>query len=175
MLNIIKHTVELQWPNERTHFFIKIYLSHFIWKGWCWLCVRGELETWTDCNILFQSSSDDSRTSFTFWLGCSTVGHWGPKALCLLLALNLASSPQLTPTATSTGTDSSRLWHLVIFLFDAHLLPVGGRICTEFNHIHSSRWYSNIFNWMHLFCCSSAYLHRCISWLTAQSRVNMLE
>ena len=63
--------------NERTHFFIKIYLSHFIWKGWCWLCVRGELETGTD--ILTPSSSDHSSTSFAFWLGCSTRGHWGPK------------------------------------------------------------------------------------------------
>ena len=30
---------------------------------------------------------------------CSTVGHWGPKALCLPLALNLASCPQLAPTS----------------------------------------------------------------------------
>ena len=65
--------------NERTHFFIKIYHSHFIRKSWCWLCVRGELETETDCYILTQSSSDHRSTSFAFWLGCSTVGHWGPK------------------------------------------------------------------------------------------------
>ena len=35
--------------NERTHFFRKIYLSHFILNGCEWvvkgLCVRGELET----------------------------------------------------------------------------------------------------------------------------------
>ena len=65
--------------NERTHFFIKIYLSHFIRKVWCWLCVRGELEMETDCYILTPRSSDHSSTSFSFWLGCSTVGHWGPK------------------------------------------------------------------------------------------------
>ena len=69
--------------NERRHFFIKIYLSHFIRKGWCWLCVRRELETGTDCYILTPSSSDHSSTSFAFWLGCSTVGHWGPQALSL--------------------------------------------------------------------------------------------
>ena len=46
---------------------------------------------------------------------------------------------------------------------------------TKFNHVHRSRWYSDIFDWMHLFRCSSAYLHRCISWLTARSRVNMLQ
>ena len=41
--------------------------------------MRGELETGTDCYILTQSSSDHSSTSSPFWLGCSTVGHWGPK------------------------------------------------------------------------------------------------
>ena len=29
--------------------------------------------------ILTQSSSDHSSTSFASWLGCSTVGHWGPQ------------------------------------------------------------------------------------------------
>ena len=28
--NIVNNNDELQWMNERTHFFIKIYLSHFI-------------------------------------------------------------------------------------------------------------------------------------------------
>ena len=66
--------------NERTHFFIKnISLTLYSRKGWYWLCVRGELETGTDCYILTQSSSDHSITSFSSWLDCSTVGHWGPK------------------------------------------------------------------------------------------------
>ena len=66
--------------NKQTHSFIKIYLSHFIRKGWCWLCVRGELEMETDCYILTQSSSHDhSSTSSSSWRGCSTVGRWGPK------------------------------------------------------------------------------------------------
>ena len=30
-----------------------------------------------------QSSSGHSSTSSTFWLGCSTVSHWGPQALSL--------------------------------------------------------------------------------------------
>ena len=63
--------------NEWTHFFIKIYLSHFIRKGWCFLCVRGETET--DCHILTPSSSNHSSTSFAFWLGCSTGIHWGTR------------------------------------------------------------------------------------------------
>ena len=41
------------------------------------------METGTDCYILTQSSSDHCSTSFSFWLGCSTVGHWGPQALSL--------------------------------------------------------------------------------------------
>ena len=92
--------------NERTHFLIKIYLSHFILERVDVACnVRGELETGTDCYILTQSSSDHSTTSFSSWPGCSTVGHWGLKALCLPLALTPASCPQLTPTATGTRTD----------------------------------------------------------------------
>ena len=39
--------------------------------------MRGELETGRDCNILTQSFSDHSSTSSAFWLGYSTVGHWG--------------------------------------------------------------------------------------------------
>ena len=44
--------------HNQQQYFRKIYLSHFILervaKG---LCVRGELETGTDCNILTPSSS----------------------------------------------------------------------------------------------------------------------
>ena len=72
-------------------------------------------------------------------------------------------------------TDPSRLWHVVIILFDLHLLLVDVRICTESNHVHRSSWYSDIFDRMHLFRCSSAYLRWGISWLTARSRVNMLQ
>ena len=93
--------------NEWTHFFIKIYLSHFIWKGWCWLCVRGELETGTDCYILTHSS-----TSFAFCLGCSTVGHREPQALSLqadshagILSPNwLQLQPELELTQAVCGT-----------------------------------------------------------------------
>ena len=76
--------------NERTNTLLyKKYASHFLfWKGWCFLCVRGELETGTDCYILTQSSSDHSSTSSSFWLGCSTVGHWGPQpSVCRWLSL----------------------------------------------------------------------------------------
>ena len=75
--------------NERTLFFIKMYLSHFIRKGWCFLCVRGELETETDCHILTPSSSNHSSTSFLCWLGCSTLRA---QALCLELVLTPRAS-----------------------------------------------------------------------------------
>ena len=124
--------------NERTNTLLhKNIISYTLFsKGWCLLCVRYELETRTDCYI-DPSSSDHSSTSSSSWLGCSTVGHWGPKALCLPLALNSASCLQLTPTDLGT------------WLYNC--LP---SICFRF---------------------SSAYLHRCISWLTARSRVNMLQ
>ena len=43
-----------------------------------------------------------SSTSFSSWLGCSTVGHWGPKAPCLPPALTPASCFQLTQTVSDT-------------------------------------------------------------------------
>ena len=108
--------------NERTHFFIKRYVSHFILERGCFLCVRGELETGTDCYILTPSSSDHSSTFFAIWLSCSTVGHWGPKPIVwswfslrwhpisnwlqLQLQLNLTQAVCV----------------LVIFLFDVYLL-----------------------------------------------------
>ena len=123
--------------NERTNTLLykNISLTLYSPKGWCWLCVRGELETGTDC-FLTQSSSDHSSTSFSSWLGCSTVGHWEPKALCLPLVLNSTSCLQLTQVTSGT-------------------------------------WLCNCLTFTY-FRCSSVYLHRCISWLTARSRVNML-
>ena len=163
--------------NERTHFFIKnIPLTLYFRKGWCWLCERGKLETGTDCYILTQSSSDHSSTSFSSWLGCLTVGPRGPKALCLSLALTPASCPQLTPT--STGTDwlpqtVSGTWLYNCLSSTCFLWAYASATITEFNHVHRSSWYSDIFDRMHLFRCFPAYLHRSISWLTARSRVNI--
>ena len=166
--------------NERTHFFIKnIPLTFYSQKGWCWLCVRGELEMGTDCNILTQSSSDHSSTSSSSWLG-------------LFNRVSLrATSPQsaswfshrhLVPNWLQLQLELEQNWNLnwpkpsvapgYIFVWRS---PAYVRICTEFNHVHRLRWYSDIFDRMHLFRCSSTYLHRCISWLTARSRVSMLQ
>ena len=69
-----------------------------------------------------QVSSDHCCTSSSSWLGCSTVGHWGPKALCLPLALTLAS---LSPT------NSNCPGHRVILLSDIPLLPLFFRLFTQ--------------------------------------------
>ena len=70
--------------NERTHFFIKnISLTLYSQKGWCWFCVRDEMET--GGRLLYRPKFffDHSSTSSSCWMGCSTVSHWGPQALSL--------------------------------------------------------------------------------------------
>ena len=95
--------------NERKHFFIKICISHSLFsKGWCWLCVRDELETWTDCYI--------DPTVLLSHLGsvakpCVTEG---PKPSVCKLILTQASYLWLTKT----------IYALVILLFNDHLVPL---------------------------------------------------
>ena len=110
--------------NERTNTLLyKKYISHTLFsKGLMFLVCERWVETRTDC-YFDPSSSDYSSTSFLTWLVCSTVGHWGPKALYLPLTLNSASCPQLTQTAT----DSSRLYPDYIFVWhppDSAVLPL---------------------------------------------------
>ena len=117
--------------NKRTHFFIKnISLTLYSRKGWCWLCVRGELETRTDCYILTQSSSDHSSTSSSSWQGLLNRGSLraaSPQSASWFSRWHLV--PQLTPTPT--GTDPSFLWHLVIWMSHIHLLPLFLRLFTQ--------------------------------------------
>ena len=101
--------------NERTNTLLYkiIPLTLNYRKGWCFLCVTGDLVTGTDCYILTQVLlTIEVLLSHLGW-GCSTVGHWGLKALCLPLALNSAYCLQLTPT----GTDSSHLCPGYIFVW----------------------------------------------------------
>ena len=109
--------------NERMNTLLyKNIISHTLFlKGWCWLCVRDELETGTDSYIDPKFFFDHSSTSFSYWLGCSTVGHWGPKALSLQADSHASI---LSPT------DSNRL-ALVILLFNVHLLPLFFRLFTQ--------------------------------------------
>ena len=133
--------------------------------------MRGELETGTDCYILTPITSDHSSTSFAFWLDCSTVGHWGPKALSLQAVVILASCSQLQLELTQAVCGT---WLYNCLSYTCFPWAYASATITEFNHVHRSRWYSDIFDRMPLFRCSSAYLQRCIPWLTARSRVNML-
>ena len=104
--------------NERTNTLLykNIPLPLYSRKGWCWLCVRGELEWGQTAS----SSSDHSSTSFAFWLGCSTVGHWGPSPLSGAGSHSAGILLQL---------ELDGVYVLVIFFFDTHLLPGGVRIC----------------------------------------------
>ena len=128
--------------NERTNTLLykNISLSFYSRKGWCWLCVRGELETWTDCYILTQSS-DHSSTSFSSWLRC-------------LNRRSLRAQSPLSAAGSQFGI----------------LSPTGFN--SNWLELSESLLYFGLTP--SCFCCSSAYLHWCISWLMAQSRVNML-
>ena len=70
--------------NERTHFFIKIYLSHFILEMVDFGCVwevswrRGQTATYWPKVLL----TIEALLPHLGW-GCSTVGHWGPHAVSL--------------------------------------------------------------------------------------------
>ena len=161
--------------NERTHFFIKIYISNTLFErvdvGCVWELSWRRVQTATYWpKVLLTMAALLPRPG---WAAQPWVTEGRKSSVCKLI-LTLASCPPTDSNCDLNWTDwFCRLWHLVIFLFDVFLF-VDVRICTEFNHVHRSRWYSDIFDRMHLFCSSSAYLHRCLSWLTARSRVNML-
>ena len=129
--DIIKHNDELQRTN--TLLCKNIPLTLYSRKGWCWFCVRGELETGTDCYILLPSSSDHSWAAQPWNIE-------GPKpSVCRWLSIR-------------------------------HLVP--NRLQLELTQAVCSTWLYNCLT-PTCFCCSSAYLHSCISWLTAPSRVNI--
>ena len=136
--------------NERTQFFRKIYLSHFILervakglrKGWYWLCVRGELETeqtatyWPQVPLTIAALLPHSA-------GLLNRGPEGPSPLsgagshCLELQLEL----QLTHTVC--GTWLYNCLTPTCFLWASQLHRI--------QPVHRSRWYPDIFDRMHLF------------------------
>ena len=122
--------------NERTHFFIKVYLSHFILERVDVGCVWEV--SWRRLLHIDPISSDHSSTSLSSWL-------W---------LLNRGSQRTQSPLSVASS-------HFGI------LSPT------------DSNWPKPSVPWLYYcltstcFRCSSAYLHRCISWLTARSRVNM--
>ena len=122
--------------SERTNTLLykNISLTLYSRKGWCWLCVRDELETGTDC-------------------------YFDPK---------LFSRP---------------LQHFFLILAGVAQpwVTEGRKVCELFSCWHpDTNWLKPSVPWLYYcltstyFRCSSAYLHRCISWLTARYRVNIL-
>ena len=131
--------------NKRTHFFIKIYLSHFILERVMFLvCERwagdgDRLLYWPQVLLTIAA-----LLPHLGW-GCSTVGHWGSQALCLLLALTLASCLQLAWTALGTWLYN---W----------LMPTCFR-CSLFTLVHSWLTAQSRFNMLHLYIC----IPRCLA------------
>ena len=152
--------------NERTHFFIKIYLLHFILervaKG---LYVGGELEKERDCHTLAPSSSDHSSTSSSFCWAAQLGVTEGPSPLS-----GAGSHSAGIPSPTATGTHCLELqltqaacgtWLYncltsTCFLW-AYASAPNSTTSTGQGDISISSTGCTCFR------CSSAYLHRCIS------------
>ena len=125
--------------DERTQFFRKIYLSHFI-RNCCervtkGLCVRGELETEQNCNIWTPSSSGYINTSFSFsWAAQPAASpQSGAGSRWHLISKTLIPTPNWLELPVAPGYII--VWH-----------PPAScerRICTEFNPstVKAIPWY----------------------------------
>ena len=140
--------------NERTHFFIKIYLSHFILERVDVGCVwevswrRGQTATyWPKVLLTIAALLSHSGWAAQLWVteGPSPQSGAGSHSAGIL-------SPN------GTAIDSSCLWHLVIFLFDTHLLPVGVRICYH-HQIQPCPQVKVIFRYLRLDASVSLFFH----------------
>ena len=134
-------------------------------------------ERWIgDGDRLTQSSSDHSSTSFSSWLGWA-VQPWvteGRKPSVCKLILLLASYP---PTDSNYNWDSKWLQPSVAPGYIIVWRPPAFCGRTHLHWIQPCPQVKVIFRYLQLdapVSLSSAYLHRCISWLTARLRVNML-
>ena len=122
------------------------------------LCVRGELETEQTATywppVPLSLSALLSRSA-----GRLNRGSWRLIALCWVLVLSAASYLQLNEPLCGTGFYNSLA--STRFLWASHLHPI--------QHVHSEG-YTLISSTG--FTC---YLHKCISYLKARPRVNMLQ
>ena len=117
--------------DERTHFFRKIYFSHFI-RNSCervtkWLYVRRDLET-EQTATYWPPVPLSLAALLSRYAGLLNRGSWGPIALCWVLVLSTASNLQLT--------DSKLSEPLVAPGYIIVLHPPAScerRICTQFN------------------------------------------
>ena len=151
------------------HTSLEKYTAHTLFskglqKSWCWLCVRGELETETDCHILTPSSSDDSSTSPLFCCA-SRPGSWGSQALRLELALTPRTSYLLQRLELQLELQLPKPSVAPGFIIVWYPPASCGR-----THVHriQPRPQVKVIFW---YLRPGAH----VSWLTAQSRVNMLQ
>ena len=119
--------------NERTNTLLykNISLTLYSRKGWCWLCVRGELETGTDCYILTQVLlTIAALLSHLGWVAQLWVTE-GPKpSVCHWLSIQHLVSNWLQLQLTPTPTDSSHLCLSYIFVWRPPTSAVLPLICT---------------------------------------------
>ena len=150
--------------DERTHFFRKIYLSHFIRNGFesvaKGLCVRGNLETEQTATywppVPLSSAALLSRSA-----GMLNRGSWGPLTFCWVwFSLPQTVTNWLQLTEPDCGTGLYNCLTYTCFLWASHLHPIQPVNSQGFTLICSTG--------------CTCYLHRCISYLTDQLRVNML-
>ena len=111
--NIIKNHDDFN--NEQIHFFTKKTLFS---KGLMSVVCEKWVETETDCYNDPSSSLGHSNTFSASWLGCSTEGHWEPKALSLQAGSH--SGIPVSPALDATGT--------CLYLF---LMPTCFRLFTQ--------------------------------------------
>ena len=111
--------------DERTQFFKKIYLSHFIRKGWeSFMCERW-VGDWTNCNILIPSSFVFSSTSFSFcWTAQSGILRAHSPLLGVGSRYSILSLTRLTPTEPICRTRLYNCLTLTCFLWTSHLHPI---------------------------------------------------
>ena len=112
--------------DERTHFFRKMYLSHFIRKGCKRVMCERWVGDWTNCNILTPPSSFALAALLSRSAGLLNQGSWEPIALCWVLVLSTASYLQLTDSKLQTNWTSCHtgLYHCLAptcFLWALHL------------------------------------------------------
>ena len=147
--------------DERTHFFRKIYLSHFIRNGCERVIWERWIGDWKNCNILTLSSFV-FRTLISRSVGLLNQGSRGPIALCWVLVLSTASYLQLTDSNLTEPFCGPGLYNCLTptcFLWASHLHPIQPVHSQGYTLISSTG--------------CTCYLHRCISHLTARPRVNM--
>ena len=114
-----------------------------------------------------------------FWLSHSgwTAQPWvteGRKSLVCKLILTLASCSLLNPSATGTGTGTAWLKPSVAPGYIIVWYPPASCVRTHLHRIQPRPRVKVIFRYLRPDAPVSM-LHRCISWLMARSRVNMLQ